>query len=399
MKVCILTSSFPAYFGDTQSPFIYRFAKGLVDKKLDVEVVCPFYKRSKYNNEVFEGIKIRRFTYFFGRLQTFTEVGGIPEAIKSFYGKFQLPFFCFSFFLKSLQIGKKSDLIHAQWLLPSGFMGLILKKVYRKPLVVTTRGSEVLLASRSSFWKFIFKSVAMRCDCITSNNKKHLEIFKSFGINSDKLLYIPNGLDYALFKKRDKMKIRKKLRLNLNDKIVLFVGNLLNVKRCDILIKSFNYLADKNKKIKLLIVGDGALRYDLINLVKRLNLNSNITFIGSIDPASVYQYFNAADVFVLSSESEGRPNVVLEAMASGLPVVTTDVGDIRSFIKDGRDGFIVKINDINMLTNKLNKLLSSNELRARFSLNGLKAVRKANPSWEEAALGYIKLYDSLLKNG
>ncbi len=392
MKVCILTTSFPAYPGDTQSPFIYRFAKSLVDNKVDVEVVCPFYRNSLRSSENYNGIKIRRFKYFLTSVQTLTDVGSIPDAIKNLYGKIQLPFFCFSYLFSAFRHGKKADIVHAQWVIPSAFIGVFLKVFYGKPLIATTRGTELVLSSKSFIWRQFLKYTIKRCDYLVSNNFKHLEIFNKFGVNENKIIHIPNGLDYFLYKKRDKRIIRKKLGFSYSEKIILFVGHLIKIKRVDVLIGIFKKILKQNSKTRLIIVGDGPLRNELNSLVNNFGLKSKVQFMGSVNPEMVALYYNAADVFVLTSSSEGRPNVVLEAMASGLPVVTTNVGDVGGIIKDGNNGFIVNVDDISAFAEKLEKLLSNKKLLEKFSHNGFETVRKFNPSWKDAGDQYIQLY-------
>ncbi len=398
MKVCVLTSSFPAYYGDAQSPFIYRFAKSLADNKVDVNVVCPFYKNSKSKNEKLDGINVHRFYYFIKGFQTFTEVGSIPDAVKTFYGKLQLPFFCIFYFLKAFNLGRKSDIIHAQWIIPSAFIGVLLKKFYGRPLIATTRGTELVLSSKSFIWRPFLNYTMKRCDYLVSNNTKHSEIFRSFGVDEKKIIHIPNGLDYGLYRKRHKGVVRKKFGFGFDVKMVLFVGNLIKLKRVDILIKAFNGVANKYPRSILIIIGSGPLRHKLDFLVNKLRLKSRVRFIGRVEPKNVAIFMNAADVLVLPSSSEGRPNVVLEALASGLPVVTTNVGDIGNFIRDGYNGFIVGIDDINSLERKLCSLLYNKKLSRKFSRNGFETVKKINPSWEDAGKEYIKLYGDLLKN-
>ena len=392
MKVCILTTSYPAFIEDIQSPFVFRFTKGLIQNNVDVDVVCPYSKKSKFKNENYSGINIYRFTYFIRKFRNFTEIGSIPDAMKTIYGKLQMPFFCIAFLMKSLIISKKSDIIHAQWIIPSGFIGVILKKIYNKPLVVTTRGAELILSSKNKFWRLFLQYTINNADFIASNNVEHIKILKSLGVSDKKIKFIPNGLDYDLYKPRSKKIIRKKLNLNLNDKIILYVGYLIERKRVDILINSFKELLKFHPNLKLIIVGDGPLKQNLISLTLNLNLQSNVIFLGKLRSEEVALYMNAADVFSLTSSSEGRPNVVLEALASGLPVITTPVGDVTSFLINNVNAFIV---DPPNFVDKLHKILSSKVLRNKFSKNGLNAVKKANPSWEESAKPYINLYIDL----
>ena len=151
MKICVITTSYPAYKGHFQSPFVYELTKNLVKNKQNVEVVCPFYKISKSKQETIEGIKIHRFQYAYPRFfQKLTSGGGIPSNMKSsFLAKIQLPFFLLSMMIKSFKVAKKCDIVHAQWAL-SGLIGVFIKKIYKKPLILTTRGAAVDLALKKN---------------------------------------------------------------------------------------------------------------------------------------------------------------------------------------------------------------------------------------------------------
>lgn len=391
----MLTNAFPAYFNDVNSRmFLYNIPKSIADNGVDMLVVCPFFKNSIRTKENYEGVEIRRFKYFFTKIQNLTELGSIPDAIKTIYGKIQLPFFCFFYLLKALVYVRKVDIIHAQWILPSGFIGVILKKIYHKPLVVTTRGSELAIAYNNRFWEIFLKYVIKNSDYITSNNVKHLEIIKSLIPNVNNISFIPNGLDYTMYKKRNKTFIRKKLHLKLDHKIILYVGHLFPVKNVDFLLRSFSKIHDKYTNSRLIIIGDGYLKDELVLLASNLAIVPFVSFLGNLEPKNVALYMNAADVLALVSKSEGRPNVVIEAMASGLPVITANVGDVSSFIENRKNGFIINPDSEDFL-NKVSKIFNS---RSNFiSLNALKTVRKINPSWKEAGLAYYKLYLLLIE--
>ncbi|MBW2966182.1 glycosyltransferase, partial [Candidatus Woesearchaeota archaeon] len=211
MKICILTTSFPAYKGHFQSPFIYSLAEAL-SEKVEIEIVCPFYKESKNKFEVWNNIKINRFQYFYPKsLQKLTSKGGIPSNLKSsFISKMQFPFFLLSMFLKSRKVVNKCDIIHAQWAL-SAFIGVFLKKLYKKPLILTTRGAAVNLALKNKLSRKILNYILRNCDYITPNNYHHKQIISKLGIPKNKIKTIPNGVDINLFKPRNKEISRKKL--------------------------------------------------------------------------------------------------------------------------------------------------------------------------------------------
>jgi len=153
----------------------------------------------------------------------------------------------------------------------------------------------------------------------------------------------------------------------------LQVSNLVEKKGHEYSIKAFRNYVNKYPEASFTIAGDGSLRENLERLVKQLNLSKNIKFVGKVNPSEVQQYFRNADVFVHHSitssagDQEGIPNVIMEAMAMGLPVISSYHAGIPELIKSGQNGFLVKEKDIDGLTEKMLCIYNCAE---EFSLEG-----------------------------
>ena len=152
MRILVLTTSFPAYKGHHRSIFIFRFAQSLANKGINIDLICPFYKNSENKDEILDAINIHRFQSFF---PLFLQKIGEGEEIysnlkKSLLCKIQFPFFLLFMFLRSIKYIKKCDIIHAQWSL-SGLIGVFLKKLYKKKLILTTRGTSFNLSMKNFF--------------------------------------------------------------------------------------------------------------------------------------------------------------------------------------------------------------------------------------------------------
>lgn len=390
LRVGILTTSFPAFKGHIQSPFIYELAKAL-RKKVEVKVICPLYPQSK-SEEEWEGIKIKRFK----DPKKITLGGGIPSNLKaSFFSKvMQLFSFLQSFKHKAKEECYNCNILHAQWIL-SAFVGALVKNK-KQSLILTTRGADLNLALKNPFLKQVLKWTLNKCDYIIPNNESHKKLLLAFGIPENKLTLIPNGLDIVKFKPRNKISARKKLGLEINKKFILFVGWLIPRKGCEYLIKSISEIIKTDKNIKLLIIGEGLLKQKLKVFVEDLGLNDYIDFKGSISPDMIPFWMNASDIFVLPSLSEGKPNVVGEAMASGLPVIATNVDGTPDFIDNGKDSFLIPPKDVDSLTNKLKLLLDNSDLRAKIGKETRKSILKKGLSWERCAEDYLDVYQRVL---
>jgi teichuronic acid biosynthesis glycosyltransferase TuaC len=394
MKVCILTTSYPAYKGHIQSPFVYKLTEALKESKLDVDVVCPFYKGSK-KEENWTDIRIHRFKYApFVFMQKLTQGGGIPSALKrSFLAKLQMPFFILSFYLRSKKYVKECDVIHAQWAL-SALIGVFLKKRYHKPLILTERGASANLAVKNKLMKMVFKWVLKNCDFITANNENQIEIMGSLGVSDAKLKAVPNGFDLNSFKPRNKVKTRAKLGLAQDKKIILFVGWLIERKGLNYLLDSMSQI--KNQNALLLVIGEGLLELKLKEYTKKLGISDQVKFLGSKHPDELPYWMNASDILVLPSLSEGRPNVVGEAMASGLPVIASNVNGTPEFIEDGQNGFLVPAKDSKAITEKLLKLLDSEEMRFDIGKKAHESIIEKKLTWENCASNYRNIYNKIL---
>jgi len=391
MKICILTSSFPAYKGSTESIFVYEFARHLA-KKSTVSVVCPVYKSSKLKKESFDNISVNRFQYFFPlRFQKLTEEGSIISNFKkSFIAKLQFPFFLFFMFLKGLKISKKSDIIHAQWAL-SGLVGVFIKMFIKKPLIITIRGSDLKYALKSSLFKRIIMFVFRRADYIIAVSEDLKKDIALLGIENNKISMIPNGIDTDLFKLRSKALIRKKLKLPLDKKIILFVGRLTKDKGISYLIQAFNKL---DHSFLLLLIGFGPDKPFFRKITEK---NNNITFLGEKEHDQVAEYMNASDVFILPSLSEGRPNVILEAMASGLPIIATNVGGIPEMMQGNKNGFLIKKSNVNDIITAVRKIFDNPSKTKKMKLSNLKKIKEGQSSWDNTCKKHIKIYNSLMQ--
>jgi len=153
-------------------------------------------------------------------------------------------------------------------------------------------------------------------------------------------------------------------------------------------------ITQETQSVRLMLVGDGAEEEELRQLVERLSLGNWVSFIGKIPNEKIPEYLAASDVFVLPSLSEGLPNVILEAMASGLPIVASKVGGLPEMIKNGENGFLVEPKSPEQIAKKVLLLLGDNELKEKISKNNKEKAK--DYSWESIVIKLEKVYQSLL---
>lgn len=401
-NVLVLSSTFPRWKGDTTPSFVYELSSRLAGKGRKIIVLAP-HAYGSANAEKLGGMEIRRFQYFIpAKLQKVAYGAGIiPNVRGSFLAKFQVPFFLISEYFAAMPLVRKHnpDIVHAHWMIPQGLIGVILKKAYKSPLIVTVHGSD-LFPLKNFLFKKMQKIILKNCDICTVNSEATKnEIAERFPEFINKLIIIPMGVDTKIFSENSR--IKNKFRHYKNKKIVLFVGRLNEQKGIGYLIKALSIVKTKFSNALLLIIGEGEYRRELENLVSSLKLKRHVEFLGAIEHKKIADYYNLADVFVLPSVTsrmgtEGLGLVLLEAMACGTCVVATSSGGIRFIVKDNENGLLVKErNEIDM-ADKIIKVLSDKKLRDRLAKNG-RIYAKEKYDWKNIAKEFDKIYRKLSK--
>ncbi len=252
----------------------------------------------------------------------------------------------------------KPDVFHAQSLL-CGIPAVVAKKLLKIPYVVWGQGSDIYLPDR--FTRITSKPILQNADAVlalTEDMKQKMQ-----EIHDRDISVVPNGIDLERFE------ISSGDKKEGNAKTIIFVGRLHPVKGVRYLIEAMAIIHQQMPDVKLVIVGDGAERSRMEELVGRLNLNDCIQFTGQVPQESIPRLIHQADVFALSSLSEGLPVVILEGMAAGLPIVATNVGGIPDIIKEGVNGYLVSVKNPEEISDKLLILLQNDEIREMMSTN------------------------------
>jgi glycosyltransferase involved in cell wall biosynthesis len=293
--------------------------------------------------------------------------------------------------LATRQSGAWADVIHVQQVLyPAAAMAL-LASAYRKPLVVTNAGSGdfggVQLMRRLPLGRLSLGLIARAAYGVSLNAEMTHEM-QDAGFR--RLRQIPNGVELPP-ETTPEMRMMARQNLGIDGLMVLYVGRLEQEKGVDLLIRAWQQVEVPG--VKLIIVGDGPERDSFARLARSAPGQRAIDLAGPT--TDVRTYFQAADLFVLPSRSEGISYALLEAMASGLAVVATDVGGNREVICDASVGTLVRPLDPPALTEAVTRLLLSQEIR---KANGAAARAHVQSSYsaERMVAAYEQLYLSLL---
>jgi glycosyltransferase involved in cell wall biosynthesis len=276
----------------------------------------------------------------------------------------------------------KPDIVQVQYI-DMGISAWLIKKILRIPYVVWGRGSDINQLNR--FSRIKAKPILQNANAIlalTENMRIKLK-----NIYNTEIYIVPNGIDLEEYKGSTTIPDRK-----TGTKNILFVGSLRPVKGVQYLINSMKKIHEELPDARLILVGDGEEREHLEALSIQLGLQKYVEFIGIVSHEKVKTFMQQADVFVLPSLSEGFPNVILEAMACGLPIIASHVGGIPDIITNDTNGYLVEVKDTNDMANKILLLLSDDALRKKISDNNRNLVKKY--TWENVILKLEKIYAS-----
>ncbi|MFA6047654.1 MAG: glycosyltransferase family 4 protein [Parcubacteria group bacterium] len=287
---------------------------------------------------------------------------------------------------------KPYNLTHSFFSVPCGFVSMILKKKYRLPYIVSLRGSDVPgYSERFSFIYCFLKPLIIRiwkkAGAVVANSSMLRDLALKSN-NQQKVDVIYNGINIEHFRPGAISRENKNFT-------ILCASRLSRRKGFDYVIDAFNKIHEKYPEARLVIAGgEGNAEEELKNQTKELKLENKITFTGFVTPNTQFlKYYNAADVFVLPSLNEGMSNNMLEAMASGLPIIMTPTGGAEELIKDGVNGCIVRFKDSADIAEKLEKLINNPELCKKMGIESRKIAEKM--SWKSVAEKYYELYKNI----
>jgi N-acetyl-alpha-D-glucosaminyl L-malate synthase BshA len=282
----------------------------------------------------------------------------------------------------------RPDIIHSQSL-ELALPAFLSKRFLNTPYVVWAQGSDVYRAN--FFRKKIYSVVIKNANAVIALTKDMQQRIKEM-YNRD-IFIIPNGVDLKRFSYLSRKEIRVNLNIKDEEKIILFVGNLRPVKGVKYLIEAIKLIRDKNKNVRLFLVGDGTEREYLENLTKEYDLEKYVNFLGKISNLKIPEYMMASDLFVLPSLSEGVPLVILEAMASGLSIIASNVGGLPEIIHDKENGFLVEPGQPEKIAEKVLQLLENEPLREKMSKNNKDKAKEYD--WKAIVVRLEEVYSTM----
>lgn len=319
---------------------------------------------------------------------------------KNYFPIFSYQLFLF-FKLFYLLLLKRPAIVHVQ---VASFLyfyiiaiDIMLSKLLKRKVIFHLRGCRFKDFYKNSphIGKLFIKFILKTSDRIIALSQIWMQFISAIIEDANKVIIIPNSVDCVKFRQFENKKL--KMGFSKDDLMVLFVGSIGQRKGAFDLVQCIPRITSDIRNLKFIFLGREEFRGEkekLDNLIKAEKL-TNVFSLGEVSGQEKIDYYLSSDIFVLPSHAENFPNSLLEAMASGLPVVASDVGAVDEIIRDGENGFLIKPKDIDAIAEKISILSKDNILRSSMGKKNLELVRN-NYDLPKVMQEIGSLYKSLL---
>jgi len=290
---------------------------------------------------------------------------------------------------------EKLDILHVHYAIPHASVAYLARQILRSknihiPYVTTLHGTDITLVGSDPTFAPVVEFSINASDGVTAVSNYLKELTESTFDIKKPIEVVYNFVDFDRFKKTDKRHFKRAIAPN-DEQILVHVSNFRKVKRIDVAVKAFRIIANAIPA-KLILVGDGPERLAIEQLVTDLELNNHVVFLGKQD--AIEEILAVSDLFLLPSETESFGLSALEAMACGVPVISSDAGGLPEVNINGQTGFAVPVGDYEMLAEKSIKLLSNEKLHRQFSEAAYEQAAFFN--LDKIVCQYEKLYQRVL---
>lgn len=375
-RILLFTTAFRPFIGGSEIA-IEEIAKRL--SAVNFDIITPRYTRKLKKLEDFGNIRIYRVGW-----------GVLSD-------KFFFPIFGFLMARRLLR-SNTYEIAHAYQASYGGGAAYIFK-LFNPGIKLVLTLQEGKNLDRQGFWiRFLRKMVIKKADLITAISNYLKDYAKRFS-KKVKIVVIPNGVDIESFSRDfsygELSLVADSLGIKPGEKVIISVSRLVPKNGADILIRAFYILNTKHQILntKLLLVGDGEQKEELVTLAKELGVFRNIIFAGSVSHVELPKYLKISDVFVRPSRSEGLGSAFLEAMTAGISIIGTRVGGIPDFLKDNETGIFCKMDDPEDLAVKIKKIIEDKNQTARITKNARFLVLEKH-DWNLIAEKFKEIYDT-----
>ncbi|MEC8274004.1 MAG: N-acetyl-alpha-D-glucosaminyl L-malate synthase BshA [Bacteroidota bacterium] len=298
--------------------------------------------------------------------------------------------------LVDVAINQKLDILHVHYAIPHASAAFSAQQILKTrnidlPFITTLHGTDITLLGKDKSFQPVIEFAINQSDAVTAVSESLKEdTYQFFDIKKD-IEVIPNFIDPSLYRFAEDIELRAQFA-EKNEVIITHISNFRKVKRVDDVIRIFEGV-QQQLSAKLLMVGDGPELHQVKNLARELGISDKAFFLGK--SKRIEQITSISDVFLLPSETESFGLVALESMASGVAVVSSNVGGLPEVNKDGVTGFLNDVGDIEGMIASVLTILKDKDTLARFKTNALEhsqkfELNKIVPVYENLYLSLVK---------
>lgn len=292
----------------------------------------------------------------------------------------------------------KIELLHVHYAIPHAYAGYMAKKMLKEqgikiPMVTTLHGTDITLVGNHPFYKPAVSFSINHSDIVTSVSQDLKDdTYRLFDIKKE-IYVIPNFIEIDKNRIDETSECHRSLMATETQKIVTHISNFRQVKRIPDVIKIFNEI-QKVMPAKLMMVGDGPEKEGAEKLCEQLGISDKVIFFGNSN--EINKILCYSDLFLLPSETESFGLAALEAMASGVPVISSNTGGLPEVNREGYSGYLSDVGDVQDMAKKAISILSDDKKLLEFKSNALKVaqefdIQNVMPMYEELYRKAIKM--------
>ena len=293
----------------------------------------------------------------------------------------------------------KIEVLHVHYAIPHAYAGYMAKQMLKDegidiPMVTTLHGTDITLVGNHPFYKPAVTFSINKSDFVTSVSQSLKDdTLKLFNIKNE-IQVIPNFIELDKIKKEDKSPCQRSVMANEEERIITHISNFRKVKRIPDIIAIFNKI-QKEIPAKLMMVGEGPEKEKAEQLCRELGIQDKVIFFGNSN--EIDTILCQTDLFLLPSKTESFGLVALEAMACGVPVISSNAGGLPEVNKDGFSGYLSEVGDVDGMANNALKILKNQTDLDQFKKNALITaqqfdIKKILPLYEDLYQRAIAMY-------
>lgn len=391
-RVCLLTTSFPRFPDDEASVFLQRLVEGYSGANARGIVIVP-RDQNEQEQSTCAAFQVYRFRYgIFRRGALAFGAGIMPNLRQRPTLIFQAPMLLLQLIIQAVRRRNEYDVVHANWALAL-LAAWISSFLTAKPYIVTLRGEDIPLL-QMALMKFFCRAALHKASKIVSVNEQFVsDIKKIASLSAQKCIVIPNGVSVSAPAVSSVESLLASRGLTSGE-YMLFVGTVIPRKRVDVLIRALTL--PSLARYQLVICGrldQAECVENLRKLAGELGVSERVTFEGAVAPSKIPLYLSGSAFYISASAFEGRPNAVLEALASGKVVVASNIAAHAEIIRHAENGFLFDAEKLASLEMVLGDFLQSTQRRASIQAAAVESTK--NLSWDTCARHYVSVFEHL----